>query len=109
MVVGGSVADTAGRRVTVLGQEFPDEVEGVHGKSDLAEEDGLDGNEGDDTKEQRNESSEFQLQEEKERDQLLDLLLLLATGCKEGSVIRIIILSNFIFWPLLSNYSKLNN
>lgn len=81
MMVRGGIADggTTGA-MAVFSKEFPDEVEGVHGESYLSEENCLDGDEGDDAKEKRDKSGQLQLEEEKDGEELLDLLLLLATS-----------------------------
>lgn len=78
-----SIAGASAGRVRALAEEFPNQVEGIHSESNLSKEDSLDSNEGDDTEEERNEGSEFQFQEEKNGEELLDLLLLLATSCKK--------------------------
>lgn len=78
----GTIAG-AGSGGTTLVQEFPDQIEGVHGKSDLAEEDSLDSDDCDDSKEEGYQSSQLQFQEEKDGEELLQLLLLLATGWKK--------------------------
>jgi hypothetical protein len=61
-------------------EEFLDCAESGGNERDLAKEVGLEDGEGDDAKEQGDESSELQLKESKERKELLDLLLLLATA-----------------------------
>lgn len=81
MMLRSSIRGTA-RRSSLLGQEFPDQTEGAHGESDLAQEDSLDSDESDDSEEQRDEGGHLKLEEEEEGQQLLDLLLLLATGWK---------------------------
>lgn len=84
VMVRGRIADaTTTGAVPTLCQEFPDESEGVHSESYLSEKNGLEGGEGNDAEEERNKSGQLQLKEEKDGEELLDLLLLLATGWKK--------------------------
>lgn len=80
MMVRGRIADgTTTRAMAALCQELPDEGEGVHSKSYFSKKDGLESGECYDTEEERNKSCQLQLEKEKDGEQLLDLLLLLAT------------------------------
>lgn len=84
MVLRSSVGNGTSRAaIALFGEKFPDEIEGAHSESDLAQEDGLDSDESDNSKEEGNKSGHLKLQEEEEGQQLLDLLLLLATSWKK--------------------------
>lgn len=61
-------------------EEFLEGAEGSGDESDFTEEVGLEDGEGDDTKEQRDEGDELQLDEGQDGEELLQLLLLLATA-----------------------------
>lgn len=63
-------------------KQFLDGTKGSGNESDLAEEVGFEDSEGDDAEEQGNESGQLQLDESEDGEELLQLLLLLATACK---------------------------
>lgn len=63
-------------------KEFLEGTEGGCDERDFTENVGLEDSEGNDTEEQRDEGSELELDEGEDGEELLQLLLLLATACK---------------------------